>query len=124
MLAADFAGVCRAALRRGSRTVHFFPQHDGQMTRDREILQRKKHDYCRHRRHRRHYGVASVSKIDKIIGLFCKRDLKKRLYSAKETCNFIDPTNRSHPIPPPDISCASENAIPGFLWVLFLLDSD
>jgi len=22
-----------------------------------------------------HYGVATVSKIDKIIGLFCKRDL-------------------------------------------------
>jgi len=44
------------------------------------------------------YGVASVSRIDSIIGLFCKRDLYKRLYSAKETCNLIHPTNRSHPI--------------------------
>ena len=44
------------------------------------------------------YGVASVCWIDKIIGLFCKRALLKRLYSAKETCNFIDPTNGSHPI--------------------------
>jgi len=35
---------------------------------------------------------------DWIIGLFCKRALYKRLYSAKETCNLIDPTNRSHPI--------------------------
>ena len=44
------------------------------------------------------YGVASVSRINKITGLFCKRALQKRRYSAKETCNFIDPTNRSHPI--------------------------
>jgi len=44
------------------------------------------------------YGVALVSRIDTIIGLFCKRDLQKRRYSAKETYNFIDPTDRSHPI--------------------------
>ena len=48
--------------------------------------------------YRNMYGVALGSRIDKIIGLFCKRALQKRLYSAKETCNFIDPTNRSHPI--------------------------
>jgi len=48
------------------------------------------HDCC--------YGVASVSRIDKIIGLFCKRALQKRHYSAKETYNLIDSTNRSHPI--------------------------
>ena len=45
------------------------------------------------------YGVALVSRIDKIIGLFCKRALQKRQYSAKQTYNFIDPTDRSHPIP-------------------------
>jgi len=44
------------------------------------------------------YGVVLVGRIDKIIGLFCKRALLKRLYSAKETYNFIDPTDRSHPI--------------------------
>ena len=44
------------------------------------------------------YGVASVSKIDNIIGFFCKRTLCKRQYSAKETYNLIDPTDRSHPI--------------------------
>jgi len=44
------------------------------------------------------YGVATVSRIDQIIGLFCKRDLSKRRYSAKETYNFIDPTDCSHPI--------------------------
>jgi len=45
------------------------------------------------------YGVALVCRIDKIIGLFCKRALQKRQYSAKETYNCIDPTDRSHPIP-------------------------
>ena len=44
------------------------------------------------------HGVALISRIDKIIGLFCKRALQKRRYFAKETCNFIDPTDRSHPI--------------------------
>jgi len=41
--------------------------------------------------------VASVSRIDKIIGLFCKRALPKGRYSAKETCILIDPTDRSTP---------------------------
>jgi len=45
------------------------------------------------------YGVASISRLLKIIGLFCKRALKKRLYSAKETYDFKEPTNQSHPIP-------------------------
>ena len=44
------------------------------------------------------YGVALVSRIDKIIGLFCKRALQKSQYSAKETYHLIDPANRSHPI--------------------------
>ena len=44
------------------------------------------------------YGVVLVSRIDKIIGPFCKRALYKRRYSAKETYNSIDPTDRSHPI--------------------------
>jgi len=47
------------------------------------------------------YGVASISRLLKIIGLFCKRALSKRRYSAKETYNFIDPTDRSHPIAAP-----------------------
>jgi len=55
------------------------------------------------------YGVATMSRLIKITGsilqniipfrgLFCKRALLKRLYSAKETYNFKEPTNRSHPI--------------------------
>jgi len=39
--------------------------------------------------------VATISRLLQIIGLFCKRALLKRLYSAKETCNVKDPTNRS-----------------------------
>jgi len=42
------------------------------------------------------YGVATLSRIDKRIGLFGKRDLLKRQYSAKETYNLIDPTDHSH----------------------------
>jgi len=44
------------------------------------------------------YGVATISRLLKMIGLFCKRALEKRRYSAKETYNLKEPTNRSHPI--------------------------
>ena len=37
-----------------------------------------------------------MSRLLKIIGLFCKRVPSKRLYSAKETYTFKEPTNRSH----------------------------
>jgi len=42
------------------------------------------------------YGVATISRLLKIIGLLCKRALYKRRYSAKETYNFKETTNRSH----------------------------
>jgi len=43
-------------------------------------------------------GVATVSRIDKITGLFCR--IWSLLYGsfAKESYNLIDPTNRNHPI--------------------------
>ena len=44
------------------------------------------------------YWVATISRLLKIIGLFCKRILLKRLYSAKETYDFKEPTNCCHPI--------------------------
>jgi len=44
------------------------------------------------------YGVATIMRLLKIIGLFCKRARWKRRYSAKETYNFKEPTTRSHPI--------------------------
>jgi len=44
------------------------------------------------------YGMASISRLLKIIGLCCKRALQKRWVYAKETYNFKEPTNRSNPI--------------------------
>jgi len=40
--------------------------------------------------------VATISRLLKIIGLFCKSALSKRRYSAKETYHFKEPTNRRH----------------------------
>jgi len=45
------------------------------------------------------YGVATISWLLKIICLLCKRGLETRRYSAKETYDFKEPTNRSHSIP-------------------------
>jgi len=44
------------------------------------------------------YGVATVSRIDKSIFLFCRILSLLQGPFAKETYDFIDPTNRSHPI--------------------------
>ena len=44
------------------------------------------------------YGVATISRLLKIIGLLCKRAVWKRLSSAQETYHFNEPTNRSHSI--------------------------
>jgi len=44
------------------------------------------------------YGVATISRLLQIIGHFSKRALQKRQYLAKETYDFKEPTNRSHPI--------------------------
>jgi len=44
------------------------------------------------------YGVATISRLLKITGLFCKKALQKRPIFCKETYDFKEPTNRSHPI--------------------------
>ena len=44
------------------------------------------------------YGLATLSRIDKIICLFCRILSLLQSSFAKETCNFIDPTNQSYPI--------------------------
>jgi len=44
------------------------------------------------------YGVATVSRIDQIIGLFRRIASLLQGSFAKETYHFIDPTNRSKPI--------------------------
>jgi len=48
--------------------------------------------------HMTYCGVATSSRLLKIIRLFCKRALWKRRYSANKTCNFKESTNGSHPI--------------------------
>jgi len=42
--------------------------------------------------------VATIGRSLQIRSLFCKRAIQKRLYFAKETYHFKEPTNRSHPI--------------------------
>jgi len=41
---------------------------------------------------------ATMSRLLKMIGLLCKRALQNRRYSAKETNNLKESTDRSHPI--------------------------
>jgi len=48
--------------------------------------------------HFRYETITATHRDAVCCGLFCKRALQKRLYSAKETHNFKEPTNRSHPI--------------------------
>ena len=44
------------------------------------------------------YGVATISRFLKIIGLFCRISSLLQGSFVKETYNFKEPTNRSHPI--------------------------
>jgi len=77
--------------------------YEGVMSRMEEAC----HTWRRHVTHRKEsyhtarshvaYGVATIRRLLKIIGVFCKRALQKRIHSAKETYNFKEPTNRSHP---------------------------
>jgi len=46
----------------------------------------------------RRYGVATISRFHKITGLFCKISSLLLGSFAKETCNFKESTNGSHPI--------------------------
>jgi len=43
------------------------------------------------------YGVAAISRLLKIIGLFCRISSLLSGSFVKETCNFKAPTDRSHP---------------------------
>jgi len=44
------------------------------------------------------YGLATASRIDSIVVLSCRIWSFLLGFFAKETCNFIDPTNQSHTI--------------------------
>jgi len=45
------------------------------------------------------YGVATISRLLKILGLFCRISSLLLGSFATETYNFKESTNRSHPIP-------------------------
>jgi len=60
------------------------------------------------------YGVASISRLLTITGLFCKRVLWKRWYSAKETYHFKEPTSRSHPIVCLGVWCRTRRSRPSW----------
>jgi len=45
------------------------------------------------------YGVATISRLLKIIGLFCRISSLSLGSFAKETYHFKEPTNRSHQLP-------------------------
>jgi len=49
------------------------------------------------------HGLALVSRIDKILPLFCKRALQNRQNSAKQTSHLIDPTPYLTPFQNPKI---------------------
>jgi len=51
---------------------------------------------CMHFIHR--YGVATMSRLLKITGLFCRISYVLQGSFVKETYDFKEPTNRSHPI--------------------------
>jgi len=68
---------------------------------------------CSHdMRQKAHMGWLWLVGSSKIIGHFCKRALQKRRYSAfaKETYNFEEPTNRSHPISTNDLYMRKKNS--------------
>jgi len=44
------------------------------------------------------YGVATISRLLKIISLFCRIQSLLQGSFPVETYNFTEPTNRSHPI--------------------------
>ena len=49
-------------------------------------------------RYQIYYGVPTISRLLEITGLFCRISSFLWGFFAKETYNFIDPTNRNHPI--------------------------
>ena len=59
--------------------------------------QRERTQVCARMQNRK-YGVATISRLLKIIGVFCR--ISSLLYGsfAKETYSFKEPTNGSHPI--------------------------
>jgi len=67
------------------------------------------------------YGVATISRLLKIIGLFCRISSLLKGSFAKETYHFKEPTSRSHPIfcwvHPISLHCARLKVDGFFFWL-------
>jgi len=70
-------------------------QSVNQHLRDMSRIEQTSHGTCM----KGSYGVASISRLLWIIGLFCRISSLLEGSFAKETYHFKEPTNRSHPIP-------------------------
>ena len=73
--------------------------------------------------YRRCYGVATISRLLKIIGLFCR--IQSLLWGsfAKETYNLKEPTNRSHSIAPEihDLWCDTYERVMLHTWMISVI---
>ena len=70
------------------------------------------------------YGVATISRLLKITGLFCRIQSLLQGSFAKETCNFKEPTNRSHPTSPKKCRMSPRHhpindSLCGIWWIYF-----
>jgi len=63
------------------------------------VLSRCQIRELKERSYKGYYGVATISRLLKIICLFCRISSLLSGSFAKETYDFREPTNRSHPIP-------------------------
>jgi len=75
--------------------IHWSTRHTSFTGKEIKKLRKDRNEMCEVLGRGCWYGLASVRRIDKSIGLFCKRALYKRRYSAKETYNLIDPSERN-----------------------------
>ena len=86
-----FQGCCIFSGNCHSSELTFEILCSGSLTSDkRNIVESQRYCYS-------NYGVATISRLLKMIGLFCKRAVWKTRYSATETYHFKEPTHRSHP---------------------------
>jgi len=58
----------------------------------------RKHISINTHKFKKTYGVATISRLLEIVSIFCRIQSLLQGSFAKVTCNFKEPTNRSHPI--------------------------
>ena len=63
------------------------------------------------------YGVATISRLLKTIGLFCRMSSLLRVSFAKEAYNFKEPTDRSPPIAVISVQVSHDNRVMSHIWL-------